>query len=188
MNNLRANVAGSSFLDSSGFRPALRPERRLDRLRTPVYRCAVAVKEIHGVEIVVPDSWEDHSLYRFATPRGPDAPKLALKQADRLHANLMVSRRFLEKNQSLRALMQSMNDEVKAAAPTFRALAGGEGEYRGNRMLWQDSSMLHEPSKRPVFQRHVLIPDERGTEVVLLVLSGEKGDIERMSSEMALSV
>ena len=100
----------------------------------------------------------------------------------------MIRRRALGKNQSVEDAMKEMNDEVRASAPSFKAQRAGRGTYQGQPMLWQDSTVVHEPSQLPVFQRQVLIPNAKGTEVIALVLSGEKADIKRMSSQMELAV
>ncbi len=143
---------------------------------------------LHGLDVPVPEDWEDFSSYTFLVPPAvsPDPMRPTLSEMRQLQANLVVTRRAREPGQPLESYFEAANAELRELDKDFRLVTGGLGEYRGRPAVWQDSNRPHRDSGMQVHQRHIAVESE-AHQVVLLTLTGDHHDLQRMSRQLGFT-
>jgi hypothetical protein len=142
---------------------------------------------LHGVPITIPDDWEDWSVFKFTPPAEAKAALPVKGEVRGLQPNLIVTRRPLEPGVAIAEVYRESNRAYKEVNPSFQVLAEGVARYQGLEAVWQDSSQVDPRSNLSVHQRHVAIAPGDGV-VVLLTLTGEKRDLERLAAAIGLTM
>jgi hypothetical protein len=138
-------------------------------------------RTLHGVEIDVPDEFEDHSVFRFRAPRPTEPPgPLVVKKAVRLEPNIIITRHVTDV--PFANVFDASNAEYASANPSFKLIAGGATTYLGQTAVWQDSQQVHLDAQIAAFQRHIAIARADSTsDYTLVVITGERADLDALS-------
>lgn len=133
----------------------------------------------------IPEGWDDWSVFKFAVPpeKKPAAP---IKGGEKsLHTNVILSRQTRAPNKPLAEILAKSNEAYAQTEASFTVIEQGSAEYFGNAAAWQDSSQNADGML--IFQRHVVIARSED-EVLLLTITGNRKDLDRVSKLMALPI
>jgi hypothetical protein len=141
------------------------------------------------VTLDIPDTFEDFSVFRFRAPRPAEAPgPLVAKRALRIEPNIIATRHVRAANVPLADVFAASNAEYAVANPSFKLVAGGATTYRGQTAMWQDSQQVHLDAQVAAFQRHIAIArNDMPTEYLLVVITGERADLDALSRAIGFS-
>lgn len=152
---------------------------------------AAAPRSIFGVQVEIPDAWDNWSLYRFTASSSADArlrPGLLVPM--RSNAELMpmasVKRHGPCTPAELAGLLKAHNEQVGRDNRTHRVLKAGRGTLRGADALWQDITFVDSHTQLQTFQRHVMVINEQH-EAVWITLAGSMSAIDEMSAALGLT-
>lgn len=144
----------------------------------------------YGIRLHIPETWADHSIYRFAAPKSsqnaPDTPFLTSKIKE-FHANLIVTRLSLASAQEFEHLFADANLFAQENQVPLDVIASGRGKYMGQQMLWQDTYKPHPTTQTSLYQRHIAFLNP-WNDVVLCTFTGTQHDVEQMTQDMGVEL
>lgn len=147
-------------------------------------------RTIHGLDIVVPSAWTDHTVYRFALPAA-DELKVPLQAKSRPHqafrSNVVVAKIRLAGPFSAETLFEKSNQQQAAADPTYKVLNSGSARLGSKESIWQDATLTISNPRIQLFQRQVAtrLSD---SDAVVVTLTSDRSDLEKPFAEMRLQL
>jgi hypothetical protein len=161
-------------------------ERRKTQRRGSGRRSRDQAVEIHGVKAVIPGSWEDHSVHRFAAPPGgpalPMQARVKAKPASAFRTNLVVSKLAVPPDLALPVSFELPNQNSAARNPTFRVNACGCSTWLEQDVVWQDTSFMEPGLGMQMFQRSIAIMAAPGT-LVMFTLTADANTLADISRD-----